>query len=351
MLSECGGQVWIVVPLSFITGLGAASLGASAWMMIVPVLLLFECWNLYDVLLIACCMDIASSAAITAVYSEQKYIWKAPGWIALGMAMAVVEITVIIGLLHELVMRSQSFFETGSAIIAFLLGAGMLGVGLYDIIMKYKSWKRAQTKSEANKLQSRLTEPDSPSDSLSGTESEVSIITIDIPNEGTQMLLPKTGNPAGDPEVEQDERKVPIQWVFLRRFHVHKAIIIGFFILFNFGCYATVGFFGWGSGAFNVVVLVTHTDVALHTATGTASLLTLVSSAAFAVNVMSWKFTVVSDYWQLLLALVAGQLVGTVCGTIMVLKVPKHLIKATIGAVLLGVGISSLVTWSVLQTE
>ncbi|KAH3745942.1 hypothetical protein Pelo_12684 [Pelomyxa schiedti] len=345
MVNGCPGNVWLVVPMSFVTGMGSASLGASAWMMVVPILLLFECWKLYDVLFIACCMDIASSAAMTAVYFEQKYIWKAPLWLGLAMVIGVIEITVVVALLHNFAMENQGLFETCSAAIAFLLGSVMLIMGVCDIVNKCRA-QRSKSGNLGTKLNDRNLESAAPTSTY---ERDLKEVLQTNQNDRTHERLLKQDE-RGELE-NTDERKVPIQWILARRFHVPKAITITSFVILTCCCYLTVGFFGWGSGAFSVILLVTHTDIALHTATGTSSLLTLVSSAVFAINVIAWNFTKISQYWELLISLVAGQLVGTFCGTVMVLKIPKHLIKAIIGAVLLAVGTSSIVTWSIIKPE
>lgn len=61
----------VVVPLSFIIGIGASAIGVTAWMMLVPMLFVFFGFNLYLTLFISLMVD-CGNALIMAVYAWQN---------------------------------------------------------------------------------------------------------------------------------------------------------------------------------------------------------------------------------------------------------------------------------------
>ncbi|KAH3759713.1 hypothetical protein Pelo_8480 [Pelomyxa schiedti] len=384
-------EIAVQVPLAFVTGIAAASLGVSAWMLMVPIMMI-QGWELYDVLFIVGCMDIVSSSVMTGVYLIKRYVWRSPFWIIFFACLAATEISLIVGLLHDFIKEHLGIFEKGSGLFAFVIGGFMLLVGIVDTVKKLRA--RSKGKQAAEKKKSAAVNP-------SDEETTRLIVNHDTPSQricdeeagrqaesGTKLdgeekvfasspppIDPTIGAGVGGAGVEEpvdaeqrrtsqhaaallsgvmseiDERKLPVNWILLRKLKLPVMLTRALMIFWVALCWAVVGYLGWGSGTVFVILLGLHTDAALRTATGTASLMMLVSSSVFTVNVAAWQLANVGSIWDTLLCCLAAQLVGTVVGTIVVFRIPTWLIKTFIGLVLVGIGVVSEVSYILMATS
>ncbi|KAH3766531.1 hypothetical protein Pelo_1602 [Pelomyxa schiedti] len=350
-------QLLLFVPLAFVTGVSSASLGITAWMLMVPVMMA-KGWPLFTVLFVVGCMDLVTGTVMSCVYVGQRYIWKCWVWMSVTVLMLACGSCLIVGLLHEWISNHLSIFQQGSGVIAILFGCGFVAFGIIDIV---KTVRRKKSFSASSSEQNHLCNTDRVpnGDCPEKDEEEHSLIVSAVsppldpqtqqlkrfPNSKSLVafLFQKTFQINGigvDGKHELDEE---VNWIILHKFHPHWVVMRLLYIVAVFVCCLCVGYFGWGSGAFIVIILGMHTDIGLKRATGSGAIVMVLSTIVYLFNLVAWDLVCwtgcIGGVWQTLLCLVATQIAGSVVGTVLLLHIPVTVVKLVIGMVLLLVGI------------
>ena len=117
----------ILLPLSFVIGIGASAIGATAWMMLVPVLFVAFGFDLYQTIFISLVVDCANALVMTIIAAEKGQLDFKIGLKLSVFASLVVCLGIYLG--TAFIPENQGFFKSPAVIFTLLIGLGFIRRG------------------------------------------------------------------------------------------------------------------------------------------------------------------------------------------------------------------------------
>ncbi|KAH3757542.1 hypothetical protein Pelo_10658 [Pelomyxa schiedti] len=140
---------------------------------------------------------------------------------------------------------------------------------------------------------------------------------------------------------QKTEKEKPVRWCGKNVSPFVYVPVTGAELLFIGGIAGMVGF---GGGTWFSVVIVTNLGVELLTGTGTGCILMCATMLSLDLTLVGLKLIDFSTFWIPLACSVFFQFLGTLLGAALLLRMPQHYVRITIGVVVTIAGVLATVT-------
>ena len=117
----------ILLPLSFVIGIGASAIGATAWMMLVPIMFVAFGFDLYQTIFISLLVDCGNALVMTIISAQKRQLEFKIGLKLSVFASLVVCLGIYLG--TAFIPDNQGFFKSPAAFFTLIIGLGFIRRG------------------------------------------------------------------------------------------------------------------------------------------------------------------------------------------------------------------------------